>query len=141
MGESLKWVEKHCGGKRRSCSLRAISPFSTVFSRDLSPLQKHLGTVVCGFGRKSCVSTGVRKPGNTCVTDHDMTLAVNVALNSNTTNHPMKRLALQTGKNQGMFRKRLTKTLCCILLDLYSSSILQNVLSLVLQIFSSFRSV
>ena len=36
-----------------------------------------------GFGKKSCVSTGVRTPGNTCVTDrHDMT----VALNPNTTN-------------------------------------------------------
>ena len=43
--------------------------------------------VVGGFGKKSCVSTGVRKPGNTCVTDrHDMTLAVKVALNPNTTN-------------------------------------------------------
>ena len=32
----------------------------------LSPLQKHVRKVVCGFGKKSCVSTGVRKPGNTC---------------------------------------------------------------------------
>ena len=31
----------------------------------LSPLQKHVGKVVCGFGKKSCVSTGERKPGNT----------------------------------------------------------------------------
>ena len=54
----------------------------------LSPLQKHVRKVVGGFGKKSCVSTGVRKPGNTCVTDrHDMTLAVKVALNPNTTNH------------------------------------------------------
>ena len=38
--------------------------------------------VVGGFGKKSCVGTGVRKPGNTCVTDRlDMTLAVKVALN------------------------------------------------------------
>ena len=29
------------------------------------PLQKHLRKVVGGFGKKSCVSTGVRKPGNT----------------------------------------------------------------------------
>ena len=29
-------------------------------------LQKHVGKVVGGFGKKSCVSTGVRKPGNTC---------------------------------------------------------------------------
>ena len=34
----------------------------------LSPLQKHVRKVVCGFGKKSCVSvsTSVRKPGNTC---------------------------------------------------------------------------
>ena len=28
-------------------------------------LQKHVRKVVGGFGKKSCVSTGVRKPGNT----------------------------------------------------------------------------
>ena len=33
----------------------------------LSPLQKHVRKVVDGFGKKSCVSTGVRKPGSTCV--------------------------------------------------------------------------
>ena len=32
----------------------------------LSPLQKHVRKVVGGFGKKSCVSAGVRKPGNTC---------------------------------------------------------------------------
>ena len=48
-----------------------------------------MGKVVGGFEKKRCVSTGVRKPGNTCVTDrHDMTLAVKVALNPNTTNQP-----------------------------------------------------
>ena len=37
--------------------------------------------------KEICVATGVRKPGNTCVADcHDMTLAVKVALNRNTTN-------------------------------------------------------
>ena len=38
----------------------------------------------------SCVSTGVRKPGNTmCFTDrHDITLAVKVALNPDTANKP-----------------------------------------------------
>ena len=57
----------------------------------LSPLQKHVRKVVGGFGKKSSVSTGVRKPGNTCVTDrHDMTLAVKVALNPNTTNQRYK---------------------------------------------------
>ena len=32
----------------------------------ISPLQKHERKVVSGFGKKSCVSTSVRKPGNTC---------------------------------------------------------------------------
>ena len=31
----------------------------------LSPLQKHVRKVVSGFGKKICVSTGLRKPGNT----------------------------------------------------------------------------
>ena len=36
----------------------------SVFKRLLlSPLQKHVRKVVGGFGKKSCVSTGVRKPG------------------------------------------------------------------------------
>ena len=30
----FQMVRKHCG-KRRNCSLRAISPFPTVFSKDL----------------------------------------------------------------------------------------------------------
>ena len=30
-----------------------------------APLQKHVRKVVGGFGKKSCVSTGVRKLGNT----------------------------------------------------------------------------
>ena len=39
------------------------------------------------FWKEICVSTGVRKPGNTCVTDHhNMTLAVKVALKPNATN-------------------------------------------------------
>ena len=38
----------------------------------LSPLQKHVRKVVSGFGKKSCVSTGVRKPGNTCVSQTAM---------------------------------------------------------------------
>ena len=42
----------------------------------------HGRKVVDGFGKKSFVSTGVRKPGNTCVTDHHMTLAVKVVLTS-----------------------------------------------------------
>ena len=55
----------------------------------LSPLQKHVRKVVGGFGKKSCVSNDVRKPGNICVSDrHDMTLAVKVALNPNATKQP-----------------------------------------------------
>ena len=37
--------------------------FPTCFR--LSPLQKHVRKVVSGFGKKCCVSTGARKPGNT----------------------------------------------------------------------------
>ena len=32
----------------------------------LLPLQNHVRKVVSGFGKKSCVSACVRKPGNTC---------------------------------------------------------------------------
>ena len=53
----------------------------------LSPLQKHVRKVVGSFGKKSCVSTRVREPASMWLTDrHDMTLAVKVALNPNTTN-------------------------------------------------------
>ena len=49
----------------------------------LSPLQKHVRKVVSGLGKKSCGSTGVRKPGNICVTNHHyITLAVKVVLKS-----------------------------------------------------------
>ena len=59
--------------------------FSEYFR--LSPLQKHVRKEVGGFGKKSCVSTGMRKSGNMYVTDrHDMTLAIKVALNPKTTN-------------------------------------------------------
>ena len=50
---------------------------------------------VGGFGKRSCVSTGVRKPGNTylCVTEHyDMTLAVKMVLNPNTINQSIYQL-------------------------------------------------
>ena len=43
-GKLSKQVEKHCG-KRRNCSLRAISPFPTVFSKDLSC--RHVITRAC----------------------------------------------------------------------------------------------
>ena len=54
----------------------------------LSPLQKHVRKVVGGFGKKCCVSTGVRKPGNT--------YAVEVALHPNTTNHLCRPLLIIT---------------------------------------------
>ena len=42
--EVLQTVIKHCG-KRRNCSLRAISPFPTVFSKDL--YCRHVKTRAC----------------------------------------------------------------------------------------------
>ena len=72
--------------------LRVRSPLRRLFfpaNFRLLPLQKHVRKVVGGFGKKSCISTGVRKPGNIiiCVTKrHDMALAVKVASNPNTTN-------------------------------------------------------
>ena len=38
----------------------------------LSPLQKHVRKVAGGFGKKSYVSTGMRKPGNTCESPNTM---------------------------------------------------------------------
>ena len=68
------------GGCEFDPQLRRLS-FLAYFR--LSPLQKHVRKVVGGFGTKHCVSTGVRKPGN--ADHHDMTLAIKVALNPNTT--------------------------------------------------------
>ena len=52
----MKWMKvlqigrKHCG-ERRNCSLRAISPLSTVFSKDL--YYRHVKTRAClGKGQK-----------------------------------------------------------------------------------------
>ena len=42
-------------------------PRSPPLDPPMSPMQKHVRKVVSGFGKKSCVITGVRKPGNTCV--------------------------------------------------------------------------
>ena len=52
----------------------------------LSPLLKHVRKVVDGFGKKSCVNTGVRKLG---ASPKAMiwTLAVKVVLNPDTTNN------------------------------------------------------
>ena len=43
-GELSKMVENTCE-KRRNCSLRAISPFSTVFSKDL--YYRHVKSKAC----------------------------------------------------------------------------------------------
>ena len=67
----------------RDCSLGGISPFSTVFSKDLVlETRKTEGL----FG-KGCEKA--RK--HMCVTDrHDMILAIKMALNPNTTNQPIR---------------------------------------------------
>ena len=52
--EFSKWVEKYYG-KRRNCLLQAISPFPTVFSKDL--YYKHVKTRAClgkGYKRSGC---------------------------------------------------------------------------------------
>ena len=74
------------GGCEFDLQLRQTS-LPTYFR--LSPLQKHVGKVVGGFWKKSCVSTGVSKPGNTMgITDHhDITLAVKLPVNLNATNN------------------------------------------------------
>ena len=84
-----RWLSGECVGPM-TWWLRLQSPVEAAFlSSVFLPLQKHVRKVVGGFGKKSCVSTGVRKPGNTCITDrHDMTSAVKVVLNPNTTNQP-----------------------------------------------------
>ena len=66
----------------------------------LSPLQKHVRKVVAVFGKKSCVNTGETKARkHMCVTDHhDMTLAIKVALNPNTTNHQTILVCTVVGK-------------------------------------------
>ena len=80
----------------RTMSFSNKPPFERYYIRTIKLLravmttqQKHVRKGVGGFGKKSCVSTSwcekARK--HICVTDrHDMTLAVKVALNSNTTN-------------------------------------------------------
>ena len=82
-GSVVSMSDSKSGGCEFDPHLRRL--FFLAYFR-LSPLQKHVRKVVSGFGKKTSVSTGVRKPGNTCVTDrHDMTLDVKVALNPNTT--------------------------------------------------------
>ena len=62
------WLSgEHVGLMTGGCEFdsRLRRTFFPAYFR-LSPLQKHVRKVVCGFEQKSCVSTGVRKPGNTC---------------------------------------------------------------------------
>ena len=66
-------------------------------------MQMHVRKVVGGFGKKSCISTGERKPGNTYAspTAMIMTLAVKVALNPNSAN--------QLSENKMPEDKRITR--------------------------------
>ena len=55
----LQMRRKHCG-KRRNCSLRAISPFPTVFSKDL--YCRHVKTRAClgkGYGLSIYYTTNI----------------------------------------------------------------------------------
>ena len=61
-GSLVSMSDSGPGGCEFDHRLRRL--FFPVYFR-LSPQQKHLRKVVDGFGKKSCVSTGVRKPGNT----------------------------------------------------------------------------
>ena len=62
-GSVVSLSDSRPGGREFDPRLRRLF-FPACFH--LSPLQKHVRKVVGGFGKISCVSTGVRKPGNTC---------------------------------------------------------------------------
>ena len=56
---------KHCG-KRRNCSLRAISPFSTVFSKDF--YCRHVKTRAClGKGSNKSTACGCQRSAVGCL--------------------------------------------------------------------------
>ena len=64
-----------------------ISAYQRFPEISLFIILMHVRKVVSGFGRKSCVSIGEKKPEKThrCVTDRlDITIDVKMALNSNT---------------------------------------------------------
>ena len=82
-GSVVSVADSRPGGCEFDSPLRRL--FFPAYFR-LSPLQKHVRKVVGGFGKKSSVSNGVRKPGDTYASS---TLAVKVALNPNTTNQPI----------------------------------------------------
>ena len=53
------------------CQILPRPKTMTAYFR-LSPLQEHVRKLVGGFGKKSCVSTGVRKPRNTYASPNAM---------------------------------------------------------------------
>ena len=61
-GSVVSMLDSRPDGCEFDPRLRRLS-FPAYFR--LAPLQKHVRKVVGGFRKKSCVSTGVRKPGNT----------------------------------------------------------------------------
>ena len=63
-GSVVSVLDSRPGGCEFDPQLRRLF-FPAYFC--LSPLQKHVRKVAGGFGKESCVSTGVRKPGNTYV--------------------------------------------------------------------------
>ena len=66
--------------------------------------------------KESCACTGVRKPGNMCVTDrHDMTLTVKPALSPSTTNLPTNQGCLNLGFcGKGLVCVTLYHTVPCL---------------------------
>ena len=64
----MKTGRKHCG-KRRNCSLRAISPFPTVFSKGL--YRRHVKTRACLFGKglKTAKRFGPYQPAQFAMAD------------------------------------------------------------------------
>ena len=60
-GSVVSMSDSWLGGCEFDPRLRQL--FIPAYFR-LSPLRKHVRKVVSGFGKRSCVSTGVRRPGN-----------------------------------------------------------------------------
>ena len=63
------WKDLHKTERSQECLMNTEPNVSSqeLYLDFLSPpLQKHVRKVVGGFGKESCVSTGVRKPRNRC---------------------------------------------------------------------------
>ena len=56
----------NAGKQKKKRKIFGLAQVKFFIGYSLSPLQKHVRKVVGGAGKKSFVSTGVRKPGNTC---------------------------------------------------------------------------